>query len=111
MNAHKQDLVDSLRILGDRGGWDGVYEMPSFGRKLKVIASSGLGWLHVSVSHPRITPSWDEMCAVKAAFFGPDRPAFQLHPVEDQHVNLHEHCLHLWWPLDREVPLPALVMV
>lgn len=89
---------------------------------LRVIASRGGGereiggddpfsrWDHVSVSTERRCPTWEEMCFIKELFFNPDEPAMQLHPVKD-YVNNHPYCLHLWRPLDAEIPLPHPLMV
>ncbi len=30
---------------------------------------------------------------------------------ESQHINDHPRCLHLWRPLDREIPLPPSWLV
>lgn len=68
------------------------------GRSLRVIASRGGGWDHVSVSLPDRTPTWEEMNWVKGIFFGPDEWVVQYHPAESDYVNCHPFCLHLWRP-------------
>lgn len=78
---------------------------------LKVIASSGYGWDHVSVSLPNRCPNWLEMDAVKRAFFHDHETVMQLHVPSADHVNFHPYCLHLWRPLDHEVPRPPSWMV
>jgi len=54
------------------------------------------GWEHVSVSCEDRTPTWDEMCMVKDAFWSEEEAVVQMHPPRSQYVNLHPYCLHLW---------------
>ena len=84
---------------------------PSSGRILRVIASNGDGWDHVSVSLPSRCPSWEEMEHVKRKFFHDYETAMQLHVPVAEHINIHKHVLHLWRPHDKEIPLPPRVMV
>ena len=56
---------------------------------MKVIASDGMGWEHVSVSKQYECPTWDEMCKVKGLFWdhpedwaGPVSPAAE--PIREQ---------------------------
>lgn len=78
------------------------------------IVSSGtdfeFGWEHVSVSARR-TPNWGEMCWVKDLFWNEDEVVIQLHPAKANYVNCHPNCLHLWRPLDAEIPLPPTILV
>lgn len=63
---------------------------------LKVIASDGAGWEHVSVSTNKRCPNWEEVSCVKAMFWGEEDLVVQFHPVKSQYVNRHPYCLHLW---------------
>lgn len=81
------------------------------GVALRVIFSNGMGWEHVSVSLRHRCPTWDEMCAVKERFFEPDECVMQLHPPRSDYVNFHPHCLHLWRPLEAEIPRPIAALV
>lgn len=78
---------------------------------LKVIVSDGAGWDHVSVSLENRCPNWDEMCWVKDLFFMPEETVMQLHPPRSEYVNYHPHCLHLWRPYNKSIPLPPSVFV
>ena len=78
---------------------------------LKVLASDGEGWQHVSVSMPTRIPTWAEMCLVKKRFWGPNSAVMQLHPPESDYVNYHPFCLHLWRPVAGNIPLPPSWMV
>lgn len=66
--------------------------------KLRVIADIRGEWEHASVTVDRGNrcPTWEEMCAVKDAFWDPEDEVFQFHPAHSNYVNLHEYCLHLW---------------
>ena len=55
----------------------------------------GRRWVHVSVSRKNWTPSHDDMCLVKRSFIG-NRYAYAVFPPEEQYVNIHRYCLHLW---------------
>ncbi len=106
--------VDMRRYYGSMGdAKNGAFKVFVGGRSFFVIASSGDGWEHVSV-HPKNKkrcPTWDEMCAVKDMFFEPEEVVMQLHPAHSEYVNNHPYCLHLWRPLEREIPLPPVKFV
>lgn len=67
-------------------------------------------WLHVSFSRAASVPSYDDITTVKALFVGRKRKAVMVFPSEDEHVNIHAFCLHLYAPLERD-PLPDFRMV
>lgn len=99
-------------------GWEGdetcgAFLIPSCidRQPLKVIASSGEGWDHVSVSRQNRCPNWQEMEQIAALFFKDDECAFQLHVPRNDHINMHPFCLHWWRPLDQEIPRPPAIMV
>ena len=78
---------------------------------LQVIASDGLGWDHVSVSHAKRCPTWEEMCWIKDLFFEPEETAVQFHPPESVYVNNHPFCLHLWRQQGAGIALPDPIFV
>lgn len=98
---------------GPRGADFGAFMVPHppTGVTLRIIASNGLGWEHVSVSLPNRTPNWREMEFVCRLFWGEEEAVMQLHPPRSMWVNNHPHCLHLWRPTDVALPLPLPVMV
>jgi hypothetical protein len=115
-------LLDAHRIRSratrDLYGWDGDETCGAFllrssidGGELIVIASAGEGWDHVSVSRRNRCPNWPEMEQVKRAFFRDDETAMQLHVPQSDHVNNHPYALHMWRPLDREIPRPPSILV
>jgi hypothetical protein len=75
------------------------------GRRLAVMISytrekDGRRWVHLSVSTPSRVPTYAEMKEVRALFLGTVRAALQLFVTDDEHVNDHPFCLHLWMPVD-----------
>lgn len=99
-------------------GWSGDHTCGAFfvpslidGKFLKIIASVGEGWDHVSVSREFRCPYWMEMDQVKKMFFHPHECAMQLHPPEYDYVNCHPFCLHLWRPLFQEIVRPPSILV
>jgi hypothetical protein len=89
-----------------------MFHIPAKGYIIRVIASTGLGWERVSVmlTNNRTT-NWKEMCAIKNIFWDPEDCVMQLHPPESRYINDHNHCLHLWRPIDQTIPMPPLVMI
>jgi hypothetical protein len=81
------------------------------GQTAFAIASDGAGWEHVSVSRTDRCLTWDEMCQVKAMFWGEDDCVMQFHPPKSEYVNNHPFCLHLWRPIGVAVPLPDSILV
>ena len=79
--------------------------------KLHFIMSWGAGWEHCSVSIINRCPSWEQMCAVKDAFWDKDECCIQYHPAEKDYVNNHPYCLHIWKPINQEIPMPPSIMV
>ena len=111
-----QYRVKSGRMASDDSMPDcGAFFVPNklarSGPPLRVIAAAGDGWEHVSVSLPNRCPSWEEMAYIKGLFWSDDMCVMQLHPPRSEHINNHPYCLHLWRPLEREIPRPPGWMV
>lgn len=104
--------VEPFRIAGAPGSGSGAFKIPSKAMvPLRVIASSGMEWEHVSVSLQNRCPIWEEMHFVKGIFWLPDETVMQLHPAERNYINRCEFCLHLWRPIGREIPTPPIILV
>lgn len=103
-------LLGFALAVGDDGG---AFEIPysKTGVSLRVIASTGGDWDHVSVSLPNRCPNWLEMSHIKSLFFREDETVMQLHVPASEHVNYHPNCLHLWRPHSVEIPRPPNWMV
>lgn len=78
---------------------------------LKVIASAGEGWEHVSVSLPNRCPNWPEMHAIKQLFWLDEEAVMQLHPPQSDYRSYYDYCLHLWRPISQDIPLPPGILV
>jgi len=91
-------------------GNNGYFVIPgaSLGHHLVIIASDGLGWEHVSVSKKYECPTWEEMCKVKDLFWDGEDVVIQYHPAKSTYVNNHPHCLHLWRPIGKDLPIPGV---
>lgn len=115
--------LDKFRLTGRNlpayfKGWAGdsdfgafILSSPLDERELRVIASAGEGWDHVSVSRVDRCPDWAEMSFIKSQFFKPTETAVQFHVPESDHVNNHPYCLHLWRPMRQQIPRPPAWMV
>ncbi len=105
-------VLESFGSYGDGG--NGAFLIPVPGQRtvLKVLASNGDGWDHISVSvnGEQRTPTWAEMEIAKKAFLG-DVVAMQLHLPKGDHINCHPYTLHVWRPHNVEIPLPPKMMV
>jgi hypothetical protein len=112
----KRLLYHPLLASRPEDGNNGAFRLkPIIGNRwLFIIASDGEGWEHVSVhahdAKPR-TPTWEEMCHVKAVFWDPEDAVMQLHPRESEYINQHENVLHLWRPINAVIPEPPSIMV
>lgn len=106
------DLRETLlreRCMVIAVGEDGLAFMPKPG--LRVIASWGSGWDHVSVSRQKRCPTWDEMERVRQIVTLPGEVWVQYGMPADRHINIHGYCLHWWRPQDVAVPTPPAQMV
>ena len=98
----------------DREGINGRYTFKNKdGLYFLVVASDGFGWEHVSVSLPSRmrSPTWEEMCWIKSLFWEDNETVIQYHPSEENYVNGHPFCLHLWRPIYVDLPTPDPEMV
>lgn len=92
---------------------NGMYLIPYRTYKIKIIASSGKGWDHVSVSLDNLkrTPNWDEMCFIKDLFWNKDETVVQFFPKDSEYVNNHQYCLHMWRKHGVNIELPPSYLV
>lgn len=94
-------------------GFNGLFHFKINGLTVRVIASDGEGWKHVSVSLTGSTnvPSWSIMCQIKDIFWDEEDVVVQFHPKKSEYVNNHPGCLHLWQCLTAQFPTPPTIMV
>jgi hypothetical protein len=80
-----------------------------------IIDGNGIEWQHVSVSirsgSQVRTPTWDEMCKIKAIFWDSEDCVLEYHPPKSQYVNNHPNVLHLWRPANAVIPMPPSIFV
>ena len=119
----KKEIPFSCKKAGPVDAMDGVYLFKHeriIGYVYQVIASTGLGWEHVSVTirdekkkgkFVERTPTWSEMCRIKDIFWDKDEVVVQYHPAESDYVSNHHFCLHLWRPTEQVLPTPDALMV
>jgi len=91
----------------------GFFYIPFRSSKMTVMVCDGQksGWDHVSVSLKNRCPNWEEMCFVKDLFWDPEECVVQYHPARSEHISMHPYCLHMWKPLNQELPKPDLLIV
>lgn len=110
-----EEIRNTPNLLITHTAEDGGYgEVFVAGKRYgSVIWSNGGGWEHVSVApyNRRITPSWDDMCRLKDMFFREDETVVQFHPAKSEYVNNVGNCLHLWRPIDENMPTPPSILV
>lgn len=76
---------------------------------LSVIASvaiydDGREWLHVSFSRERKIPTYADLQFVKREFIGNEKKAIMIFPEQENYVNIHKNCLHLWYSAENPLP-------
>lgn len=106
--------VKSGPFATEKGETYGAFIIPYKNYYIKVISSGEndeYKWEHVSISLNNRTPNWEEMCYIKSLFWNDEETVIQLHPPKSQWINNHPHCLHLWRPIDIEIPLPPSITV
>ena len=109
---HRHRIIKGLLASDDKIGNNGAFEFKVRGLKVRVVASDGLGWEHVSVSLERKKcPNWNTMCEVKNIFWDEEDAVIQYHPPKSQYVNCHPFTLHLWKSTDKEIPVPDPILV
>jgi len=113
LNQYRRPDLEITRIGAYGGRGEGVFiiqHLPT-AATLRILASSGDGWDHVSVSLRDRCPTWTEMEFVKRLFFRSGETAMQLHVPAAAHINRHPFTLHLWRPQAVPIPRPPIYMV
>jgi hypothetical protein len=85
-----QDLVEAFAMRGAK--LTGLFMVNGF---LQVMVSEELGVMHLSVSHPRRYPTWDEIRDLRYELLPNDRTFAILFPPKEQYVNVHPNCFHI----------------
>ena len=110
--VEKGRVKTGMFASNEADGFNGYFFLHINSERIKVIASDGLGWQHVSVSKDGSykPPNWSIMCQVKDLFWTEDQWVVQFHPAKSEYVNNHPGCLHLWRPTDKEMPTPPSIL-
>lgn len=67
-----------------------------FGRCIVLVGQEpGIGW-HMSISHHRVNPTWEEIRDARYKFVPDGVRMAMLLPPKKEYVNIHEHCFHLY---------------
>ena len=78
---------------------------------MNFIFSWACGFEHLSVSTTVKTPTWEQMCKMKDIFWKEDEVCMQLHPAKENYIDNMPYCLHIWRPINKEIPTPPNLMV
>jgi hypothetical protein len=95
----------------ENDGMGGRYYDKQTGKFLHFIFSYQMGWEHLSVSTPSKCPTWEQMCMMKDIFWNKDECCVEYHPKEEDYVNNHPYCLHIWRPTEEVIPTPPTLLV
>lgn len=107
-----QEHLCAHPFLGHGRGNNGFFKFKKNNITYYCQASDGLDWEHVSVSlSVKRCPDWDEMCMIKNMFWDEEDCVIQYHPSKSQYVNNHPYVLHLWRPINDNIPLPPKGLV
>ena len=109
------DALGIRRRLG-RGNWsaprpfgvDGWAFTYLSGRGSVIVSAApyeGEMWVHASVAWAEQMPTYSDLKWLHAAVFG-DGWAYQVFAPPSEHINLHQHALHLWGRADGKAALP-----
>lgn len=106
-----RQTINLIIVAENDDGFGGKYYDKISDKWLNFIFSYQLGWEHLSVSTPSKTPTWEQMCTMKDIFWNKDEVCVEYHPKEEDYVNNHPHCLHVWKPTELELPTPPHILV
>jgi hypothetical protein len=97
----------------DQDGFNGHFLVPLNGELWHVIIADGMGFRHLSISNAqrKMLPDWKIMCRVKEAFWADSAWCVQYMPAKDDYINDHPFTLHIWEPIDQELPKPPIILV
>lgn len=106
-------LPNKIRLGNNIVTYEAVFKVKTPYTKgfLVVVCSTGHGWDHVSISHEKRVPTWNEMEYIKRLMFEDHEVAMQLHVPPKDHINIHPNVLHLWRPQDQDIPMPPKELV
>lgn len=104
--------ADSLRLAKKMSDDAGISATPAQDtwqeRRKRESHDDGLVVFDATVDDMQV---FNTMCAIKDMFFGEDERVMQFHPPKSEYINNYPYCLHLWKPVDTEIPHPPMICV
>jgi len=88
-------LIQGLPVTDGTTSWRKGNLMVLYSPKEETDLGGGY-WKHLSISHHRRYPYWDEILDARYNFFNEDETVIQIMPPKREYVNLHPYCFHLW---------------
>ena len=64
--------------------------------EISVLKGFEDGHWHISISHPRRYPTWEEIKAARYDLLPHDITMAMILPPPTEYVNVHQNCFHLW---------------
>lgn len=126
MSRQEVNILDVRRRLG-RERWGVPFELAIYGlddgsswvvphllepmrilvshAPIETAESDSEPWIHASIAHRDRMPTYDELAAMHRAVW-PTGWAYQVFAPPAEHVNIHDHALHLWGRPDGRALLP-----
>lgn len=109
---YRHDNVLVPFVANDNKGWFRIPHYELQNHFFNTLADDVDGWQHVLVTvfengrRPERCPTWEEMCFIKSIFWDDEETVMQLHPPKSEWVSNHPYCLHLWKPVNADIPVP-----
>lgn len=121
MKFPEQYRIDNLFIPyvsnDQKRGW---FKIPHFeieNHFFNAVVLNVDDWQHVTVTvfesgkRPNRCATWEEMCFIKSLFWDDEETVIQFHPPKSEYISNHPFALHLWKPVNTEIPLPPSDLV
>lgn len=86
-------------------GWTFTHHSGASSIILTCAPHGGDEWVHASIAHRAVMPTYADLKLLHLAVFE-DGWSYQVFAPPSDHVNIHEHALHLWGRVDGKPALP-----
>ena len=63
---------------------------------ISIILATEQNRVHLSISHPKRYPTWDEIHYIRDKLTDPSKVFVMIMPPREYYVNIHKNCFHLW---------------
>jgi hypothetical protein len=68
-----------------------------------ILVSKDAERWHLSISHPRRYPTWDEILKARTELIPDSAYMVMCLPPKEHYVNLHHNCFHFWETTDEKL--------